>query len=151
VVEAIEAGAEFECDNTNPGVVFHIGDVPVELKAFHDDVVQTIVSLNDAEKLIAEYCTGAVGWKNRRGLIGALAAIGGTLEGDHTYELLTYRIPENRGKKRLVDTDSVRRVEASIETFNSVDPRQKCSSPRVGPILYSTESGGRHPRRSLEP
>jgi len=140
VVEAVEAGAEFECENTNPGVVFHIGEVPRELKVFHDEVVQTIVHLEDAERLITEHCAGAVGWKNRRGIIGALAAIGGTLEGDHTYELLTYRVRGNRGSNRLVDADSVRRVETSIpETFNSVDPEtgQVLIAPRgPDPVLY---------------
>ena len=132
VVGAIEAGAEFECENTNPGVVFHIGEVPRELKEFHDKVVQTIVHLEDAERLIAEHCAGAVGWKNRRGIIGALAAIGGTLEVHHTYELLTYRVPENRGSKRLVDADSVRRVEESVpETFNSVDHRDGAGANRA--------------------
>jgi tRNA(Ile2)-agmatinylcytidine synthase len=85
VIDSVEANSEFECDNTNPGVVFHIGEVPPELKVFHDDVVQTIVHLEDAERLIEKFCSCAVAWKNRRGLIGALAAIGGTLEADHTY------------------------------------------------------------------
>lgn len=151
VVEAVEAGAEFDCDNTNPGVAFLVGEVPSELKKFHDEVVQTIVHLEDAERLIAEHCAGAVGWKNRRGLIGALAAIGGTLEGDHTYELLTYRVPENRGKRRLVDPDSVRRVESSIpETFNSVDPEtgQVLIAPRgPDPVLYGVR--GETPESTL--
>ncbi len=140
VVDAVEANAEFQCDNTNPGVVFHVGEVPAELKAFHDEVVQTIVRLEDAERLIAGYCASAVAWKNRRGLIGALAAIGGTLEGDHTYELLTYRVEARRGEKRLVDAASVRRMDEALpETFNSVDPetRQVLIAPRgPDPVLY---------------
>ena len=60
VIDAVEAHAEFQCDNTNPGVVFHVGEVPEELKAFHDEVVQTIVRLEDAERLIAEHCASAV-------------------------------------------------------------------------------------------
>ncbi len=140
VIDAVESHAEFQCDNTNPGVVFHEGAVPEALKKFHDDVVQTIVHLEEAERLIAEHCASAVAWKNRRGLIGALAAVGGTLEGDHTYELLTYRVPEKRGKKRLVEPESVRRVEARLpETFNSVDPEtgQVLIAPRgPDPVLY---------------
>ena len=140
VIDAVESHAEFQCDNTNPGVVFHEGAVPEALKKFHDDVVQTIVHLEEAERLIAEHCASAVAWKNRRGLIGALAAVGGTLEGDHTYELLTYRVPEKRGKKRLVELESVRSVEARLpETFNSVDPEtgQVLIAPRgPDPVLY---------------
>jgi tRNA(Ile2)-agmatinylcytidine synthase len=66
-----------------------------------------------------------VAWKNRRGLIGALAAIGGTLEEDHTYELLTYRVSENRGKKRLINNESVRKVEETLsETSIALIPRR---------------------------
>jgi tRNA(Ile2)-agmatinylcytidine synthase len=140
VIDLIEEHAEFQCDNTNPGAVFHIGEVPQALKDFYLEVVQTIVHLDDAERLIAEHCASAVAWKNRRGLIGALAAIGGTLEGDYTYELLTYRTPENRGSKRLVDGESVRAVEAKLpDTFNSVDPEtnQVLIAPRgPDPVLY---------------
>lgn len=140
VIDVVEAHAEFICDNTNPGVVIHFGEVPIALKMFHDDVVQTIVHLEEAERIIAEYCTSVVAWKNRRGLIGALAAIGGTLEGDHTYELLTYRVAQNRGKKRLLNPQSVRKVETTLsETFNSVDPEtgQVLIAPRgPDPVLY---------------
>jgi len=80
------------------------------------------VPVEEAELLIQKHCASAVGWKNRRGLIGSLAAIGGTLEGDHTYELLTYRTPENRGTPRRVDAESVRSMDAALpRTFNSVD------------------------------
>ncbi len=140
VIDTVETNAEFQCDNTNPGVVFHIGEVSAEMKAFYNDVVQTIVHLEDAERLIARFSASAVAWKNRRGLIGSLAAIGGTLEGDHTFELLTYRVPEKRGTHRMVDGDSVRRVEETIpETFNSVDPEtmQVLIAPRgPDPVLY---------------
>ena len=140
VIDIVETNTEFQCDNTNPGVVFYIGEVPPEIKAFYIDVVQTIVHLETAEHLIARFSASAVAWKNRRGLIGALAAIGGTLEGDHTYELLTYRVPERRGTQRIVDSDSVRKVEKTIpETFNSVDPEtmQVLIAPRgPDPVLY---------------
>ena len=140
VVDTVEAHSEFQCENTNPGVVFHVGEVPVKLKSFHDDVVQTIVRLEDAEHLIAEHCASAVAWKNRRGLIGALAAIGGTLDGDHTYELLAYRSEAKRGTRRLVEAASVRRMDFALpETFNSVDPETGLVliTPRgPDPVLY---------------
>jgi tRNA(Ile2)-agmatinylcytidine synthase len=52
-----------------------------------------------------------------------LAAVGETLEGDHTYELIAYRFPGNRGTKRLVDADSVRVMDKKTSplTFNNVD------------------------------
>ncbi len=140
VINILKTHSEFDCDNTNPGAVFHEGQIPSEIKGFYERVVQTIVDLDEAERLIDEYCSGAVAWKNRRGLIGALAAIGGTLEGDHTYELLTYRTPTNRGTPRRVIEDSIRRMDAvSPDTFNSVDPEtgQVLITPRgPDPVLY---------------
>ena len=41
-----------------------------------------------------------------RGIIGALAAISCPLN-DKTYELLTYRIPENYGNQRKINHESV--------------------------------------------
>ncbi len=140
VIAAVDAHGMFGCDNTNPGAVFHVGEVPPELKRFHGEAVRSIVTLKEAERLIQEHCSSAVGWKNRRGLIGALAAIGGTLEEDHTYELLTYRTPEYRGKPRQVDENSIKAMDAALpRTFNSVDPEtgQVLIAPRgPDPVLY---------------
>jgi len=140
VIDEVDAHAEFQCDNTNPGVVFHIGQVPEELKEFYIEVVQTIVRIEDAERLIEKHCASAVGWKNRRGLIGALAAIGGTLQKDHTYELLTYRTALKRGTRRLLEAETVKTVESTLpETFNSVDPEtgHVLIAPRgPDPVLY---------------
>jgi tRNA(Ile2)-agmatinylcytidine synthase len=140
VINTVEANAEFQCDNTNPGIVFHIGEVPAELNAFYLEVVQTIVQIEDAERLISRYSASAVAWKNKRGLIGALAAVGGVLNGDHTYELLTYRVPSKRGTIRRIDSDSVKNIEATIpDTFNSFDPEngQVLITPRgPDPVLY---------------
>ena len=133
VVEAVESHAEFDCDNTNPGIVFHTGGVPEPLKRFADRVIQGIVTLDEAEALIEEHCASAVGYKNMRGVIGALAAIGESLEGDHTYELLAYRTPEERGKPRRLSVDSVVEMDEAMrgETFNNFDPEAK--RPLIAP------------------
>ncbi len=140
IINAIEAQGKFLCDNTNPGLIFHEGIVPLELERFYESVLTTIVKLEDAEKLIDRYCSGAIGWKNRRGLIGALASIGATLTGDHTYELLTYRKNDNLGKKRLIDNNSVKSMDKLLrDTFNSIDPDkgQILITPRgPDPVLY---------------
>lgn len=133
VMEAVDLHAEFDCDNTNPGVVFHTGEVPDALGAFAERVVQGVVSLDEAEALIEEHCASAVGYKNSRGLIGALAAVGNRLEGDHTYELLAYRARENRGTPRRIDVDSIIEMEKTVggETFNNVDP--ETGRPLIAP------------------
>ncbi|QXJ33470.1 tRNA(Ile)(2)-agmatinylcytidine synthase [Saccharolobus shibatae] len=48
-----------------------------------------------------------------RGIIGSIAALG--VSGDYTYELITYRKKENWFKKRMINEDSVKRVDE--ETF----------------------------------
>ena len=140
-VELVEEHADFECANTNPGVVLHTGRVPRDFKMFSKRVIRSVVELREAERLIHKHGCSAVGFKNRRGLIGALAAIGETLEGDHTYELLAYRIEENWGKPRMVDPKSVEemdRVTAPM-TFDNVDPEtgRVLITPRgPDPVLY---------------
>ena len=57
--------------------------------------------------LLKKFSLESFGFKNHRGLIGALAAIGERLECDHTYELISYRKSINQGKKRRVDEKSI--------------------------------------------
>jgi tRNA(Ile2)-agmatinylcytidine synthase len=136
----VDRYGEFWCENTNPGVVFHVGEVPQEAKEFSDRTVKQIVSLSEAEAIIDGHGMAAVGWKNRRGVIGALAAVGGTLEGDHTYEMLTYRTPDNWGEERRVDAESVREMDRALGafTFNNVDEggRPLITPHGPDPVLY---------------
>ncbi len=141
VIKAVEAYSEFECENTNPGVVFHSGKIPEPLTRFSDCVISGVVSLEDALKLVDKHSASAIGYKNMRGIIGALAAIGGLQSGDHTFELLSYRKPENWGKPRLLDTASVRVMDERTRklTFNNVDPetgRILIAPHGPDPVLY---------------
>ncbi len=122
VLRAMEAHSEFWCDNTNPGVVFLEGDIPDEIGSYSDRVIQSVVTLGEALELIDEYGATAVGYKNMRGIIGGLAAVGGLQRGDHTFELLSYRMQGNRGKPRIIDADSVRAMDETTDsTFNNID------------------------------
>ena len=133
VVGIVERHAEFDCDNTNPGIVFHTGIVPEPMKRFAERAVQGIVTLDEAESLIEEHCASAVGYKNMRGVIGALAAIGEPLEEDHTYELLAYRTQEERGKPRRLSVASVLEMDEATKgkTFNNFDPEAR--RPLIAP------------------
>ncbi len=133
VVEAVEANAEFDCDNTNPGIVFHAGEVPDPLRTFARRAIQGVVALDEAETLIEEHCASAVGYKNMRGIIGALAAVGERLDGDHTYELLAYRTRENRGRRRRLDAASIVEMDRATkgETFSNLDP--ETGRPLIAP------------------
>jgi tRNA(Ile2)-agmatinylcytidine synthase len=124
VVETVEANSDLDCAGTDPGVVFLSKKmVPKEVRNFAQNTIQGIVKLNDALRLVKKLGAKAVGYKSGRGIIGALAAVGETLEGDHTYELIAYRFPENRGTRRSVDAASVRAMDKKTAplTFNNID------------------------------
>ena len=60
---------------------------------------------------------------SKKGAVGSLAALGADLSGDHTFELLAYRVESMWGKRRLVDERSVIMMdrETSPLTFNNYD------------------------------
>ena len=140
-IEIIEENSDMEYGGTDPGIVFFYGDVPGEVEAFAKRAIQGIVRMEDALNLIRRFGAEAVGFKRGRGIIGGLAAIGERLMGDHTYELITYRTPENRGTPRRVDPDSVKEMDrvTGNQTFNNVDPEtgRILITPRgPDPVLY---------------
>lgn len=109
---------------TDPGLVFLKADaVPAELTVFSKKAETAIVTLKEAMALIKKHHAEAMGYNSCRGIIGALAAIGETLNCDHTYELIAYRTPENLGTKRRVDEASIFEMDKQTQpyTFNNVD------------------------------
>lgn len=147
VLKLVESYADFDCDNTNPGVVFLEGAVPSGLIEFSERVVKSVVSLDDALKLADEHEASAIGFKNMRGIIGGLAAVGGLQRGDHTYEFLAYRLPGNWGTPRRVDPDSVVRMDEATggSTFNNVDPetgRVLIAPKGPDPVLFGIRGEG---------
>jgi tRNA(Ile2)-agmatinylcytidine synthase len=123
-MEIVEEHADLESRGTDPGIVFFENAwVPKEVRVFAKNTITGIVSLKEAMKLLKKFKAEAVGFKNSRGIIGSLAAVGETLQGDHTYEILAYRFPENYGLKRRVDEASVFEMdrETAPYTFNNID------------------------------
>jgi tRNA(Ile2)-agmatinylcytidine synthase len=137
----VEKNADLDFKGTDPGIVFFKSrEIPRELTAFAKNAETGIVTLKDATKLIREFEGEALGFNTCRGIIGALAAIGESLQGDHTYELIAYRAKENRGSKRQVDEDSIFEMDRLTQpyTFNNVDleKRRVIITPRgPDPIL----------------
>ena len=121
-MKEVQDNADFDCDNTNPGIVFHTGVVPHQLKKFAEKVIRNVVDLKEAERLIDTHGISAVGYKNQRGIIGAVAAVGEPLKRDHTYEFLSYRNPKNRGERLLDEASVIDMDKATLgETFNNLD------------------------------
>jgi len=109
---------------TDPGIVFYKNDrIPDELTAFSKKTQTIIVTLKEAMALVKKLGAEAFGFNSCRGIIGALSAIGETLMGDHTYELIAYRTKENLGTKRRVDETSIYRMDKETIncTYNNVD------------------------------
>jgi tRNA(Ile2)-agmatinylcytidine synthase len=140
VLKKVEELSELEDERTNPGVVFYSGEINEELKSYSLGVIRNIIKIEDAERFADKIGAEYYKFKKGRGVIGALAAIGCPGD-DKTYELLTYRIPENYGKQREIDYESVFEMNKATypETFDNVDadnsyiaiePHTPC------PILY---------------
>ena len=141
-ISAVEEHADLEFRGTDPGIVFFKkAKIPKEVKIFAKNAITGIVTLKEALKLLKKFEAEAVGFKKGRGIIGGLAAVGETLQGDHTYEILVYRVPENYGLKREVDNASIFEMDkiTAPYTFNNVDleKRRVIITPRgPDPILF---------------
>jgi tRNA(Ile2)-agmatinylcytidine synthase len=142
VLSTVEELAELHVETTNPGVVFYQGEgVPIELKGFSKKVVQDIVTIDEAEALAGKIGAEVHKFKLGRGIIGALAAIGNTLDEDWTFELIAYRARENWGKPRRIDEASVRRMNDITypNTFDNLDPTTgeiRITPHTPCPVLY---------------
>ncbi len=164
VIDTVEKHSDVQSAETDPGLVFFgHAQIPEAMKLFATRTITGVVAIREALPLLKKFGAEAVGFKNGRGIIGALAAIGETLGEDHTYEIIAYRVPENYGLKRRVDESSVFEMDKATRpyTFNNVDleKRRVIVTPRgPDPILFGVR--GESPRivkrafdmiRSFEP
>ncbi len=141
-ISLVEEYSDLSFRGTDPGIVFiNKAEIPEELKIFAKNALRGIATLKEVMRLIKKLKGEALGFNTCRGLIGALAAVGETLEADYTYELIAYRMAENCGLKRKVDETSVFEMDKLTQpyTFNNVD-LEKCRvviTPRgPDPILF---------------
>jgi len=157
VQTSIEYSLAFKSRTSSPGLAVLMGGKaermhPLYLKAL-TDVVTPDIAIRYAEKhsiLIPKEVRG-------RGVIGALAALGGLISGeDYTYELLAYRVPDMWGEPRRISGESVRRMALATEplTFSNYDfiKKKPLIAPRgPDPVLLGIR--GNYPwilRKSLE-
>jgi tRNA(Ile2)-agmatinylcytidine synthase len=138
ILELVEKLSEMQDPQTNPGVVFYQGKIIPPLRKYALETIRNIITIKDAENLANEINAQIIKYKNGRGIIGALAAIGCPLD-DKTYELLAYRQPRFCGKKRKVDQESVieMNMETYPETFDNLDRGNMTITPHTPcPVLY---------------
>ncbi len=142
VADTVEEHSDLGFKDTDPGMVFfHDSRIPREIKGFAKRTIQGVVKMEEALKLIKKFKAEALGFGTGYGIVGALAAIGETLDDDHTYEIITYRTPKNRGTPRQINPKSVKEMnqKTTPQTFNNIDPETKriLITPRgPDPILY---------------
>ncbi|ANF23628.1 tRNA(Ile2) 2-agmatinylcytidine synthetase TiaS [Thermococcus piezophilus] len=118
--------ADFEHENTNPGVVFVEGEIPKELVEFAMKALHEHITIEEAEKAARNAGVEYFKFKVGRGIIGALAAVAYPLE-RFSYELLAYREPDNWGTPRRVDKESVFLADSWSYpfTYDNVDPYKR--------------------------
>lgn len=137
--ETVEELAVFSDPQTNPGIAVYAGEVPENLHEFYYRALHYVLTIEDAFKTAQRVGARLYGYKNKRGVIGALAGIGETLEQDHTYELLAYRKEEMWGKKRSINAETVIEMDRKIkDVFFNYDYQEKtiCIAPHtVCPVL----------------
>lgn len=148
IVSRIEELAHMECEKTNPGAVFILENNYESLKTvlwdFLEEAVRHVVEIEKAKKLISDFKISAKGFKNGRGLIGALAACGAMLnleKWDCTFEYLAYRQQEKCGAPRGVDRASFFEADKKTypETWDTVDLVNElvvCVPHSADPVLY---------------
>lgn len=127
VIETVEENSDIGYAKTDPGIVFLQGPVRTEILGFGERCVHEVVTKAEALRVLKVGHGEGIGYGYGRGLIGALAAVGNLLMGDHTYEFLAYRRPENRGSPRRVDFDSVFHMDEATKgiTFSNIDLESK--------------------------
>src|ERR671939_422459 len=103
-------------NGANPGVAYLESDnVPAKLREFSAHAMCDIMSRQMSEKVARATGIQYFTFGNGQGLVGSLGAIGCLLDGDHTFELITYRSQKNYGRPRIVDKQRV--IKFGIDTY----------------------------------
>ncbi len=125
----------------NPGLVFYEkDDVEKKFSKFSELALWKLISRNYVKHFASKNHVESLRLGNGQGMVGAIGAIGYRFN-DHTYETLTYRKKSYFGKKRLIDKESVRKMQEKTfpSTFNSYDNKKNrilISPHGQDPVFY---------------
>ena len=114
--------SESRNNKANSGLVMLCKNkVPVDIVKFAEKCINKEIKMEEMRKLVKNKDIEYFGQGTKRGLIGALASIGNTLENDHTYELIAYR--KNGNGERGVSLQSVIKIdkEKKYSLFSNID------------------------------
>jgi tRNA(Ile2)-agmatinylcytidine synthase len=94
---------------------------------FYLDALSGLVSPHRVRRFLRDLGVMSLELGNGMGLVGAASSIGFNEGFDHTYELITYRRKEFWGTRRIIDSISVREMDAKTfpHTFNNYDYQKK--------------------------
>ncbi len=120
--------AHLDFSNTNPGLCLVKGSIDSHLENIAWKALRSFVPLQDVERAIDPRSCIIKGYNEKRGIVGAIAAIGLPFH-DFTYELISYRIAKNRGipSNRRIDQQSVFKADQLTKplTFTNLDYRKR--------------------------
>jgi tRNA(Ile2)-agmatinylcytidine synthase len=127
VLKYVKKYSKVKDEKTNPGVVFieRLGSKEKKiLREFYLRAVSELVTIKDAEKTAKKVGAEIHKFKNGRGIIGALAAVGADLP-DRTFEFVAYR--KRKIGERKIDSRSVYEMDEATypDTFNNIDYKLK--------------------------
>jgi len=129
VVDVVRTYSRLDDEDTDPAIALSLDETGDQALTdfYHSalvDILQPRVAVDLAEKLDIDLLFLK---DSDRGAVGALAALGADLSGDHTYELLAYRDESMWSKPRKVDERSVIAMDRGTSplTFNNYDYAHK--------------------------
>lgn len=126
--------------NTNPGVVVVTGNIPESIERFAKQALWRTIPIELSKRIIIQLRLKHYMGGNGRGLVGALAAIGNTLQDDHTFEYIAYRSLDETSAQRGVDSNSVLEMDKKMgeRVFSNLDSSDRPLIEPHGPdpVLY---------------
>ena len=118
-----------------PSIVLHEGPIPEDYVLLAKKALYDIVPLDLVFRVLNKHSeTRTYSSIGRRGVIGALAAIGNTMRNtDYTYEIIAYRREEYWGKPRLVDENSVIEMDEKYREYTILNYDYESSRVLITP------------------
>ncbi len=143
VINYVEKYTDYECENTNPGIVFLDKEIYDNnenreiLRNYYFKVLYDIINTEYTKKILNKINGEYIEYKKGHGIIGALGSIASIPP--YTYELLTYREKNKWGTKREIDNNSIIEMDKQTlgYTFNNVNGDKPIIAPNTKcPVLY---------------
>lgn len=137
ILNVVKKNSKFDDRKTNPGFV--ILDKKPDSKHYYK-AIREVVTVDETIKFLDEINGYYKGFKNCRGLIGAVASTAWTGEKDKTFEMIRYREKKRWGSKRFVEDESVKKMDKKTEyTFDNYDYKNnhnRITPSSPCPVLY---------------